>query len=55
MPGVTLERLRDPSPMWRVLDPARLAALTGQVEDEETLIEELIRMPRTHFWLSDRF
>ena len=50
-----LETLRDPTPMWKVLDPQRLRTQTGVDGNASTLLDELIRKPAAHYWLSDRF
>ena len=52
-----LERADDASTMWRVLDPATLAALAelpATTPDCE-LLEALIARPPVHYWASDRF
>ena len=52
-----IDRVDDPSLMWRVLDRAALGALAGlpaSTSDEE-LLDALIARPPVHSWVSDRF
>lgn len=52
-----VDRLDDPTQMWRALDPPALARLVGLPETtaEPELLRELIAGPPVHYWMSDRF
>lgn len=52
-----VDRLDDPTQMWRALDPPALARLAGLPETtpEPELLRELIAGPPVHYWMSDRF
>jgi len=55
--GVSLALAADPSPMWKVLDTARLAriaGLPGSASDQD-LLHSLIERPRATYFPSDRF
>jgi predicted N-acetyltransferase YhbS len=54
--GIESKPLPDPSPMWRVLDRARLAGLVDLPADTDdgALLRALHEGP-LHYWLSDRF
>ena len=54
--GASLDRVDDPTFMWRILDGPALARRTGLPESNDaTLLDELIRKPPAHYWVSDRF
>jgi predicted acetyltransferase len=54
--GLSVDRVDDPTFMWRVLDAAALARMTGLPESSgAALLDELIRKPPVHYWVSDRF
>ena len=52
-----MDTLPDPTPMWRVLDRARLAHLVGGGDGmpDTDLIHALVSGRSLHYWLSDRF
>ncbi len=55
--AAALDRVDDPTLMWRVLDGGALAQLVGRpaASDERELLAELIEKPPAHYWVSDRF
>lgn len=52
-----VDRVDDPTQMWRALDPGALAGLAKLPEatPEPDLLRELIAGPPVHYWTSDRF
>ena len=52
-----IDRVDDPTLMWRVLDRAALATLAelSASSSDAELLDALIARPPAHFWISDRF
>jgi hypothetical protein len=56
--GLTLRTIEDVFWMWRVISPARLAHKLGvapAVIEQEDLLQQLLPLDGSVFWLSDRF
>jgi predicted N-acetyltransferase YhbS len=55
--ALAISLVRDPSPMWRVLDRAALARLAGLPDStsDADLLAALVTGPAVTYWTSDRF
>jgi hypothetical protein len=55
--GIEISLARDPSPMWRVLEHARVARLAGLSDSspDAELLAELVGEGAATYWPSDRF